>query len=59
MPVTLIHDRNGGHGCAVFLQLIRVGKRHCRVLIAAKINSDATVNPSRETVLPCPDRGSN
>ena len=32
MPVTLIHDRNGGHGCAVFLQLIRVGKRHCRVL---------------------------
>ena len=56
MPVTLIHDRNGGHGCAVFLQLIRVGKRHCRVLIA-KINSDATVNPSRETALPCPDRG--
>ena len=57
MPVTLIHDRNGGHGCAVFLQLIRVGKRHCRVLIAAKINSDARVNPSRETALPCPDHG--
>ncbi len=32
------NDINGGHGSAVSLQLIGVGKRHCRVLY---INSGA------------------
>ena len=30
-----------GHGSAVSLPLLIVGKRHCRVLISPNINSDA------------------
>ncbi|MEG3845015.1 hypothetical protein, partial [Microcoleus sp. herbarium14] len=36
------NDINGGHGSAVSLQSIAVGKRHCRVLIVGNINFDAT-----------------
>jgi len=52
-------DINGGHGSAVSLQLIGVGKRHCRVLMIpartrlplwGNINSDAV----RESMVGCP-----
>ncbi len=47
-PLFIGIDLNGGYGTAMSLQLIVVGKRHCRLLYIPTIDS------GRETALPCP-----